>query len=69
MRLWNYAAGAPEDAVVTLPFSALSGGWEASGDPVWPHAIDRMFVSLAPPGYDPGEHGLAAGARRRVGRA
>ncbi len=58
VRPWKYAVGTPEDAVVTLPFSALSGGWEASGDPVWPHAIERMFVSLAPPGYDPGDAGL-----------
>lgn len=58
VRLWNYASGSPEDAVITLSFSALSGGWEASGDPVWPHAIDRMFVSLAPLGYDPGNTGL-----------
>lgn len=57
VRLWNYAAGSPADAVVTLPFSALSGGWNAD-DPVWPHAIDRMFVSLAPVGYDPVDSGL-----------
>jgi uncharacterized protein (TIGR02217 family) len=52
VRLWNYATGSPEDAVVTLPFSALSGGWDAD-DPVRPQAIERMFVSLAPAGYDP----------------
>jgi len=57
VRLWNYAEGSPEDAVVALPFSALGGGWEA-GDPVWPHAIDRMFISIVPPGYDPGNAGL-----------
>ena len=28
VRLWNYASGTPEDATVTLPFSALAGGWE-----------------------------------------
>lgn len=50
VRLWNYAAGSPEDAVVTLPFSALAGGW-AGDDPVHPAEIDRMFVSLVPPGY------------------
>ena len=54
VRLWNYAQGANDDALITLPFSALSGGWFASGDPVWPHAIDRLFVSLVPPDYDPG---------------
>lgn len=58
VRLWNYAVGSPDDALVTVPFSALSGGWFASGDPVWPHAIERLFVSLAPPGFDPGDTGL-----------
>jgi len=57
VRLWNYADGSPDDAQVTLPFSALSGGWEAD-DPVWPHDIDRMFVSLAPPGSDPEDDSL-----------
>jgi uncharacterized protein (TIGR02217 family) len=54
VRLWNYAAGTPEDARVSLPFSALAGGWEAD-DPVWPNDIDRLFVSLAPAGYAPGD--------------
>ena len=58
VRLWMYAEGSPEDALITLPFSALSGGWFASGDPVWPHAIDRLFVSLAPAGFDPASSGL-----------
>ena len=57
VRLWNYAAGTPTDALVTLPFSALAGGWDA-GDPVWPQAIDRMFVSLAPTGFDPASSAL-----------
>jgi uncharacterized protein (TIGR02217 family) len=63
VRLWNYATGAPEDARVTLPFSALSGGFALPGDadPVWPGDIDRMFVSLAPPGFVAGsEAPLAA---------
>lgn len=59
VRLWNYADGSPDDAVITLPFSALAGGWDAT-DPVWPHDIDRMFVSLVPPGYDPGSTALLA---------
>lgn len=60
VRLWNYAEGTPEDAVVTIPFSALDGGWElpAEADPVHPSDIDRMFISLAPPGHDPGDPGL-----------
>jgi uncharacterized protein (TIGR02217 family) len=57
VRLWNYASGMPEDAAVTLPFSALAGGWDAS-DPIHPADIDRMFVSLAPPGYAAGDAAL-----------
>ena len=54
VRLWNYASGTPEDATITLPFSALSGGFTlpAEADPVHPHDIDRMFISLVPPEYD-----------------
>jgi uncharacterized protein (TIGR02217 family) len=54
VRLWNYASGAPEDAVVTLDFDALAGGFLHPGeaDPVWAGDVDRMFVSLAPAGYD-----------------
>jgi len=56
VRLWNYADGNPDDADIELPFSALSGGWDISGDPdpVHPGDIDRLFISLAPPGYAPG---------------
>ncbi|HEX8366550.1 MAG TPA: DUF2460 domain-containing protein [Allosphingosinicella sp.] len=50
VRLWNYAAGAPEDALVTLDFAALAGGWEGT-DPVWAGDIDRLFVSLVAPAY------------------
>jgi uncharacterized protein (TIGR02217 family) len=57
VRLWNYATGTPEDARVTLPFSALAGGWDAD-DPVHPADIDRMFVSLAPAGYAAGDEAL-----------
>ena len=51
VRLWNYAEGTPQDAQVTLPVSALESGFTLPGEPVWPGAIERMFVSLAPPGY------------------
>jgi uncharacterized protein (TIGR02217 family) len=54
VRLWNYAEGSPEDAIVTLPFSALASGFTLPGEPVHPGDIDRMFISLAPPGYVPG---------------
>ena len=55
VRLWNYASGLPTDAVVTLPFSALNGGFllPAEADPVYPADIDRMFISLVAPGYSP----------------
>ena len=51
VRLWNYAEGSPEDAVVTLRFSELESGYGLPGEPVYPSDIDRMFISLAPPGY------------------
>ena len=54
VRLWNYAKGAPDDADIVLPFSDLASGWALPGEAIHPHAIDRMFISLAPPGYAPG---------------
>ena len=54
VRLWNYAEGSPEDAVVSLPFSALQGGFGLPGELIHPGDIDRMFISLVPPGYVPG---------------
>lgn len=53
VRLWNCAVGTPEDAVVTIDFDALVGGYDlpADADPVFAGDIDRMFVSLVPPGY------------------
>ncbi len=55
VRLWNHAVGTPTDAVVTLDFDALDGGFllPAEADRVWPHAIERMFVSLTPDGTGP----------------
>ncbi|MEA3064647.1 MAG: hypothetical protein QOJ27_1093 [Sphingomonadales bacterium] len=50
VRLWNYAEGIVEDALVELDFAALAGGWEGD-DPVWAGDIDRMFVSMVAPGY------------------
>lgn len=60
VRLWNYATGTAEDAEIVLPFSSLAGGWDvaADPDPVHPAQIDRMFVSLAPPGYAYGDETL-----------
>jgi len=54
VRLWNYAEGSPEDAVVTLPFSSLESGFSLPGAPIYPSDIDRMFISLVPPGFIPG---------------
>ena len=53
VRLWNYATGTPEDALITLKFSDLDGGFLLPGeaDPVFAGDIDRMFISLVPPGY------------------
>ncbi len=51
VRLWNYAEGTPEDALVTLRFSELQSGYGLPGEPVHPGDIDRMFISLVPPGY------------------
>ena len=58
VRLWNFATGAPEDARVVLPFSALPSGWDGTAGPVHPLDIDRMFISLVPPGHDPVDPGL-----------
>jgi hypothetical protein len=61
VRLWNYAVGTAEDAVVSLNFDALDGGFLLPGeaDPVWAGDIDRMFISLVPPTYDGGDGVLA----------
>jgi uncharacterized protein (TIGR02217 family) len=61
VRLWNYADGSPEDAAVALDFDALAAGW-AKEDPVWAGDVDRMFVSLAPPGFTGDDAALPAPA-------
>lgn len=60
VRLWNYASGGATDAVITLDFDELDGGFllPAEADRVEPRFIDRMFFSLAPPGYDPASNTL-----------
>jgi uncharacterized protein (TIGR02217 family) len=50
VRLWNYATGTPEDSAIALDFAAIAGGWEGE-DAVWAGDVDRMFVSLVPPGF------------------
>ena len=64
VRLWNYASGSAEDADVVLNFADLDGGFLLPGeaDPVWAGDVDRMFISLAAPGYDAGAAAFAAGA-------
>lgn len=61
VRLWNYAIGTPEDASITLDFDAMSGGFllPEEADPVWAGDIDRMFISLVPPGYSGADAPLA----------
>ncbi|MXO91228.1 DUF2460 domain-containing protein [Pontixanthobacter aquaemixtae] len=54
VRLWNYASGDPHSAQITLPFSELESGYGLPGEPVHPGDIDRMFISMVPPGYAAG---------------
>ncbi|WP_086606681.1 DUF2460 domain-containing protein [Erythrobacter donghaensis] len=51
VRLWNYATGTPNDARITLPFSALESGYGLPGEPIFAGDIDRMFISLVAPGF------------------
>lgn len=53
IRLWNYAAGSPEDAEITLKFSELQGGFILPGeaDPLFAGDIDRLFISVVPPQF------------------
>jgi len=68
VRLWNYAHGTPADAQVSLDFASLMGGFALPGDadPVWAGDVDRMFISLVPPGYDEAGGNLAAPAEAWV---
>ena len=68
VRLWNYAVGSAEDAVVSLDFDTLAGGFLLPGeaDPVWAGDVDRMFISLVAPTYDGSAGLLAAPAEDRA---
>ncbi len=68
VRLWNYAEGSPEDAMVGLDFANVAGGFLLPGeaDPVWAGDVDRMFVSLVPEGYSGEDAALAAPAEAWV---
>ncbi|MEO0642044.1 MAG: DUF2460 domain-containing protein [Pseudomonadota bacterium] len=57
VRLWNYAVGTPQDALISLPFSTLEAGFTLPGEPINPTRIDRMFISLVAPGFVPGSQG------------
>ena len=61
VRLWNHASGTPEDAAIDLDFGAVKGGWSGE-EPVWAGDVDRMFVSLVPPGFTNQDVPLAAPA-------
>lgn len=62
VRLWNYATGAGNDAIITLPFSELQGGFllPNEADPVYAGDIDRMFISAVPPNYTGTETNFAS---------
>lgn len=64
VRLWNYAEGTAEDALVSIDFATVQGGFLLPGeaDPVWAGDVDRMFVSLVAPGYDGADADLPAPA-------
>ena len=62
VRLWNYAKGSPQEADIVLDFDALEAGWSLPGDPVWAGDIDRIFLSLVPPGFTAADGELAAPA-------
>jgi uncharacterized protein (TIGR02217 family) len=51
--MWNYAVGTPTDAVITIDFSELDGGYilPSEADRVHPKQIDRMFISMVAPEY------------------
>lgn len=61
VRLWNYAEGSAEDAVVSIDFAAVDGGFLLPGeaDPVFAGDVDRMFVSLVPAGFTGADAALA----------
>ena len=60
VRLWNYAAGSPTDAVITLDFDTLAAGFSLPGSPIFAGDIDRLFISLVPAGYTGAEAPLPA---------
>jgi len=53
VRLWNYAKGGTQEADIAIDFDTVAGGFLHPGeaDPVWAGDVDRLFLSLVPPGY------------------
>lgn len=68
VRLWNYASGTPEDAVIHLDFDDMSGGFllPSEADPVWAGDIDRLFISLVPSSFDGSSAPLASPASATI---
>lgn len=66
VRLWNYATGTPDDALITIDFATVAGGFLLPGeaDPVWSGDVDRLLISLVPPDFDgsPGDYAAMAEA-------
>lgn len=56
VRLWNYAVGSGTDAYVELPFDDLKAGYQIdeTSELVDVRDIQRMFISLVPPGFEEG---------------
>lgn len=54
VRLWNYAEGSPDDAIISLDFRTIDGGFllPSQASPVWAGKVDRMFISLVPSAFD-----------------
>lgn len=63
VRLWNYATGTSDNALIRLPFDDLRGGFllPEDADPVWVRRIDRMFISIVPQAFT--GSGIPLGAR------
>ncbi len=68
VRLWNYATGTPDNADIALDFANVRGGFllPQEADPVWAGDIDRMFISLVPPGHSGADALLPARAEAFV---
>ncbi len=64
VRLWNYASGTTENASISLDFGGLTGGFTpiTNDVPVWAGDVDRMFISLVPPGFTNSDTPLSAPA-------